>query len=420
MKKYIIVILVLLITAVVVFKVIGRENSAWKIVKRKPSIEAYEQYIKKYPQGKYIKEALKELEELEWKDIKNRGSIPSYEYYVRQYPQGKYIDEAKEIIEEDSIKSENQYIDKNHNFKKLQQQAEQGNVEAQFDLAEIYEKHKEYKKAYYWYKKARENGNISAQIYLNKLYFRGLGTDIYSEEHISNSSECRSAKNYRKMTTLKELDKYEHCFKSFEAKTDFYLRRYFIKCAKRLKAKELKDIKISRKELLNFITNLVGYLDLSDLCCRDSDKGYFFPKIKDEIEFLGGIQVKKLINTTFMLSANWGGRGNSVEIFTYKKGKFIKVDLNPRKILSKSLDKLVGIDKKTSVYDRIWDISTTKIKGKKYYEILFTGLGDAECCPSYLVAYNKDFNYKGKFYYKKDYNNVGFDKLEWKELKIIY
>ncbi len=295
-------------------------------------------------------------------------------------------------------------------------------AEKQYRLAEKYEANKDYKKAYHWYKKARESGHSSAQPRLEELYHNGLGTDVYSEEHISHCPECSEAKNYKKITTLKELDKFEHCFKSFEAKSAFYLRRHFIKRAKELQSKELKGIKISRKELLNTITSFADNLGgLSDLCCRDYKDGWFIPEKKEEIRFIGSIEGQKLSNTTFMLLVNWGGRANSTKIFTSKNGKISEVDLNPNEIISKSLEKVIegGVESGISLYDRMWNVSNIKIAGKKYYEIFFTKYGDAGCCPSLIVAYNEDFNYSGKFYYKVDANDIGFDKCKWKELKII-
>ncbi len=45
---------------------------------------------------------------------------------------------------------------------------------------------------------------------------------------------------------------------------------------------------------------------------------------------------------------------------------------------------------------------------------------DALCCFSYYVAYNKDFDFNGKFYCKRAYDEKGNEVNEkWKELKII-
>ncbi len=71
-----------------------------------------------------------------------------------------------------------------------QKAAEKGNVKSQAVIAEFYfgawervfptinfKKIIDYKKAFYWYKKAAENGDVNAQWGLGDMYERGLGTE---------------------------------------------------------------------------------------------------------------------------------------------------------------------------------------------------------------------------------------------------
>src|SRR5688572_550887 len=66
-------------------------------------------------------------------------------------------------------------------FNWYQKEAENGDIEAQSNLATLYyegeETEKNLEKAYYWYQKAAENGDITAQYNLATLYYYGQGTE---------------------------------------------------------------------------------------------------------------------------------------------------------------------------------------------------------------------------------------------------
>ena len=54
---------------------------------------------------------------------------------------------------------------------------ENGDINAQYNLAQKYYEEKNLEKAFYWYQKAAENGNIDAQFNLGGLYRNGEGTE---------------------------------------------------------------------------------------------------------------------------------------------------------------------------------------------------------------------------------------------------
>src|SRR5688572_2498308 len=58
-----------------------------------------------------------------------------------------------------------------------QEEVENGDINAQYNLAQKYYEEKNLEKAFYWYQKAAENGNIEAQNNLAKLYVNGEGTE---------------------------------------------------------------------------------------------------------------------------------------------------------------------------------------------------------------------------------------------------
>ena len=65
------------------------------------------------------------------------------------------------------------------NFKKMLQAAEQGNVDAQFNLGVMYDNgrgvRQDYKQAVQWYRKAAEQGHADAQYNLGVAYKKGEG-----------------------------------------------------------------------------------------------------------------------------------------------------------------------------------------------------------------------------------------------------
>src|ERR1043165_8604559 len=91
------------------------------------------------------------------------------------------------------IKAE--YSDDKNNVKDLYRAAENGNIDAQYNLGYLYEKgegtEKDLEKAFYWYQKAAENGNLNAKYNLGYLYENGEGIErnLMEPEFKSNISD---------------------------------------------------------------------------------------------------------------------------------------------------------------------------------------------------------------------------------------
>jgi len=66
------------------------------------TVEAYEDYLKEFSEGKYSQEATLQLGELRqqnaWGKATADHSIKSYQVYLENYPQGKYVKDAKDEI----------------------------------------------------------------------------------------------------------------------------------------------------------------------------------------------------------------------------------------------------------------------------------------------------------------------------------
>ena len=74
------------------------------------------------------------------------------------------------------------------NIHELTEKAENGNVEAQFSLGEIYFSgrgvEQDYKEAVKWFRNATEQGNVTAQLALGSMYLEGIGVEQDSKEAV--------------------------------------------------------------------------------------------------------------------------------------------------------------------------------------------------------------------------------------------
>ncbi|CAC9590251.1 hypothetical protein [uncultured Gammaproteobacteria bacterium] len=97
---------------------------------------------------------------------------------------------------------------------KIQQQAYLGDAEAQYKLADIFQKGKGVVKnptnAFYWYQKAAKQGNLPAQFNVWYAYLTGEGTQAneqladkwYAKAMLKNSSSTQSIINRLIGTTI--------------------------------------------------------------------------------------------------------------------------------------------------------------------------------------------------------------------------
>jgi len=76
------------------------------------TIEAYEEFIQKYPDSKLANEAKKRIEELEaskkdFETAKTKNTIESYNEFIIKHPESEYVKEAKLKIREISLRKKN-------------------------------------------------------------------------------------------------------------------------------------------------------------------------------------------------------------------------------------------------------------------------------------------------------------------------
>jgi hypothetical protein len=78
------------------------DADAWNNAYRKNSIEALDDYLKRFPNGRMVHEALNRkaslCEQKLWESVKQIDSYEAYSKYVLFYPKGRYVNEARKGI----------------------------------------------------------------------------------------------------------------------------------------------------------------------------------------------------------------------------------------------------------------------------------------------------------------------------------
>src|ERR1700677_4542540 len=81
----------------------SRQQSDWEKSRTANTTDAYEQFIKKYPNGEFTAQAqarLKELyEERDWQKARDADTQEAYQAFLKQYPEGKWTEEARIRVE---------------------------------------------------------------------------------------------------------------------------------------------------------------------------------------------------------------------------------------------------------------------------------------------------------------------------------
>ena len=81
----------------------SRQQSDWQKTRESNTTEAYEQFLKKYPNGEFTAQAqarAKELyEERDWQKARDADTPDAYQAFLKQYPEGKWTEEARIRVE---------------------------------------------------------------------------------------------------------------------------------------------------------------------------------------------------------------------------------------------------------------------------------------------------------------------------------
>lgn len=71
------------------------ERGDWKKAKSQHSIEAYEEYLAKYPEGQHAVQAREKITELYYEQAESANTIEAYQDFLAKYPEGKYVIRAR-------------------------------------------------------------------------------------------------------------------------------------------------------------------------------------------------------------------------------------------------------------------------------------------------------------------------------------
>jgi len=87
------IILILIIS--VIFINYNKQEKEWIIAKNENTPTSYQNYIIRYPEGRFLNEAIELKEDAFWEDTLKDNSIEAFKVYIISYPFGKYIKEAR-------------------------------------------------------------------------------------------------------------------------------------------------------------------------------------------------------------------------------------------------------------------------------------------------------------------------------------
>lgn len=90
--------LVLLIAALIIIPMFV-QGSAWSNACKKNTEAAYDEYINKYPEGKYVAEAIAAKESAMFEDAKKRDAEEAFVSYLAKYPEGRFKNDALILME---------------------------------------------------------------------------------------------------------------------------------------------------------------------------------------------------------------------------------------------------------------------------------------------------------------------------------
>src|SRR5215475_13982352 len=97
----------ILVLAVAMLTGCSRQQSDWEKTRASNTTDAYELFLKKYPNGEFSAQAkarVKELyEERDWQKARDTDTLEAYQAFLKQYPEGKWAEEARIRVENFSL-----------------------------------------------------------------------------------------------------------------------------------------------------------------------------------------------------------------------------------------------------------------------------------------------------------------------------
>jgi len=75
-------------------------TAAWERAKGKDTMEAYLEFIERFPQAAQSEEASSRIDELEWDRVKRQNTILDFTNYIRRHPRGRFAEDVQLLLEE--------------------------------------------------------------------------------------------------------------------------------------------------------------------------------------------------------------------------------------------------------------------------------------------------------------------------------
>ncbi|HUT55972.1 MAG TPA: peptidylprolyl isomerase [bacterium] len=91
-------IITVLALALVMLCLAGCERKEWEKTRRKKTVEGYQEYLQKYPQGEHAQRAWAGIDHLSFMDAYKQKTPEAYRRYLQDFPRGKKADKARANI----------------------------------------------------------------------------------------------------------------------------------------------------------------------------------------------------------------------------------------------------------------------------------------------------------------------------------
>lgn len=92
-------LIITLIFLCVIFQGCDFDKREWERANKKNTIESYQYYLQKYPEGNFVVQAQDKIEMIEWRNVQGSKTIEPYQKFIEHYPEGKYTTTAKSYLE---------------------------------------------------------------------------------------------------------------------------------------------------------------------------------------------------------------------------------------------------------------------------------------------------------------------------------
>ena len=99
MRNQIILGICLIIIALIIFGC-DKSRSDWESAEKLNTIEAYNEFLSKHPQSKFVETARQKIDGLTWDRTVKDGTIEAYQEFLSEYPQSKFVETARQKMEE--------------------------------------------------------------------------------------------------------------------------------------------------------------------------------------------------------------------------------------------------------------------------------------------------------------------------------